>query len=100
MPLPFVDVGKGPLTDFVALVEVISCLDHVCLTPEKTVFSHTQKCFLLRNGDANVLGMQRGEMEFNMELMWKILLSLAHDWGFLFFPQFTKVRTKEVRELR
>lgn len=67
MPLPFVDVGKGPLADFVVWVEVISCLDHVGLAPEKTVFSQTQKCFLLRKGGTQVLGGQREEMEFNME---------------------------------
>lgn len=72
MPLPFVDVSKGPLTDFVVLVEVISCLDHVCLAPEKAVFSLAHKCFLLRNGGAKVLGKEREELEINMELIWKI----------------------------
>lgn len=39
MLLPSVDIGKGPLTDFVAWVEVISCLDHIHLTPEKVISS-------------------------------------------------------------
>lgn len=37
--VPSVDVGKGPLTDFVAWVEIISCLDHIYLTPEKVISS-------------------------------------------------------------
>lgn len=79
MPLPFVDVSKGPLTDFVVWVEVLSCLDHVCLAPEKAVFSSAHKCFLLRNGGTKALGMQTEEMEISMGLIWK-----------LFFPYYLR----------
>lgn len=75
-PLPSVDISKGPLTDFVVWVEVISCLDHVHLAPEKAVISQAQKCLLLRNGGAEILGIQREETEINMELIRKILFSL------------------------
>lgn len=55
MPLPSVDVSKGPLADSVALVEVTGCLDHICLTPEKAVSRPAQRLFLLRNGGADIL---------------------------------------------
>lgn len=67
MPLPSVDVSKGPLTDFVVLAEVISCLDHICLTPEKVVSSQAQTCFLLRNGGSKILEMKKEKMEINMD---------------------------------
>lgn len=67
--MPSVDVGKGPLADFVGLVEVIGCLNHIHLTPEKAVSSQAQKGFLLRDGGAAILGIQREEAEINIELV-------------------------------
>lgn len=67
MPLPSVDISKGAFTDSVALVKVIGCLDYIFLTPEKAFFSHARTFFLLWNGGAEVLRIQREENEITME---------------------------------
>lgn len=79
VPVPSVDISKGPLADSVVLIEVISCLDHICLTPEKAVSSQAQKFFLLRNGGAVVLDTQREEMEITMES--RFLCYLKGPWN-------------------
>lgn len=73
--MPSVDVSKGPLADFVGLVEVIGCLNHVHLTPEKAFSSQAQKCFLLRNRGAAILGIQREETAIPTELIWDMLFA-------------------------
>lgn len=65
VPLPFVDVSKGPLADFVVWVEVISCLGHVHLIPEKAISSQVSKCFLLRERGADFLRIQRRRLIWN-----------------------------------
>lgn len=83
MPLSPVDIGEGPLTDLVALIEVFSCLDDICLTPEKPVSRQTQKLFLLgdRCGGAEILRLGRvRQVRFqgtrSILLVWKLVRGL------------------------
>lgn len=55
LSLPPVDISKGPLVDFVVLIEVIGCLDHIRLTPEKVISRQAPKFLLLRNRRAGNL---------------------------------------------